>query len=339
MRRLVFLIPFAVALLAIWWLVWHRGPLPLVVYCAHDSIYAEKILRDFERQSGVSVAIRFDTEATKSLGLVELLLREKDAPRCDVFWNNELLAMLDLTAQGVLEPYRGAGFARMPGAFKDPAGCWTGFAARMRVIIYNPIKLPHGPETGLFTAFASGDPSRLALAKPLYGTTLTHYSALWKAWGAEKTIAWDGAWRARGVREFNGNAAVKDAVAGGACDAGFTDTDDFFEAKDAGANVAMQPVRLDNGQVVCIPNTVGIIHGTRRLHEAQQLVEFLLSESTELALAHSNSRQIPLGPISDDALPPEVRELRQWSKDAVPLIDLGPAREACLAWLKAQYLR
>src|SRR4051812_16561678 len=73
--------------------VWRLSHLQtgLVVYCAHDAIFADSILRDFEKQTGLKVAVKYDTEATKSLGLVELLLREKDAPRCDLFWNNELL--------------------------------------------------------------------------------------------------------------------------------------------------------------------------------------------------------------------------------------------------------
>ncbi|MGB8165858.1 MAG: ABC transporter substrate-binding protein, partial [Chthoniobacteraceae bacterium] len=71
----------------------------------------------------------------------------------------------------------------------------------------------------------------------------------------------------------------------------------------------------------------------------RKLVDFLLSEETELALANSKSRQIPLGPVPADRLPAEVRELVEWAKDGVDLTQLGPARAACLAWLKAEYLR
>ena len=49
----------------------------VVIYCAHDSVYSEQILQDFEDQTGIRLDIRFDTEATKSLGLTELLVREK----------------------------------------------------------------------------------------------------------------------------------------------------------------------------------------------------------------------------------------------------------------------
>ncbi len=333
-RRVLLTITAGVVLVGSWW-IGDRRP-ALVVYCAHDAIHAEKVLRDFEKSTGIPVAIRFDTEATKSLGLVELLVREKAAPRCDVFWNNELLGMLDLAERGILEPYAGAGAARIPAVFKDPSGRWTGFAARLRVVIFNPQKVT-APE--IPARLSGADRARVAIAKPLYGTTLTHYSVLWNAWGGDRLQAWHREARRAGVREANGNAAVKDLVAEGVCDLGFTDTDDFFEAKDEGKPVAMLPVRLENGATICIPNTVAIIHGTKRPAEARKLVDYLLSEQTELALANSKARQIPLGPVPAERLPAEVRELVEWAKQGVDLTPLGPARAACLAWLKAESLR
>src|SRR5258708_4056732 len=119
MRRALLVV---IALVGAWLVFHYNRKTPLVVYCAHDSIYADTILRDFTRQSGVAVETRYDTEATKSLGLVELLVREKDAPRCDAFWNNELLGTLDLKDKGVLVPYRGPGWERIPEKYKDPDG-------------------------------------------------------------------------------------------------------------------------------------------------------------------------------------------------------------------------
>ena len=308
---------------------------PLVVYCAHDSVYSEEILRRFEEQTGIRVERVFDTEATKSLGLAEQIIREKDAPRCDVFWNNQLLGTLDLQQRGLLLPYKGTGYARIPGAFKDPEGHWAGFGARFRVWIVNTAKLEASPQA-IDQATGSGDLSRVAIAKPLFGTTLTHYSVLWHHWGADKLGAWHRQWRARRVVEATGNAQVKNLVAEGVCHLGLTDTDDFFVAKDEGKAVAMVPVRLDTGATLCIPNTVCIIKGTRRLEQARQLVDFLLSEECELALAGSRARQVPLGPVDEQGLPDEVRELRAWVDDGYPLADLGPARAACVAWLKDQ---
>jgi iron(III) transport system substrate-binding protein len=328
----------ALAFLGLVWLADRSTPRgALVVYCAHDSIYSEKILREFEARSGIPVSIRFDTEATKSLGLTELLIREKDAPRSDVFWNNELLGMADLQQRGLLLPYKGPGYERIPAAFKAADGSWVGFAARLRVVIYNTAKIGTTPPN--LALEPGSDHSRLVIAKPLYGTTLTHYTALWQLWGRDKLLAWHQDWRRTGGREAQGNAAVKDLVAEGVCFAGYTDTDDFLAAQDAGAPVAMQPVRLENGQTICIPNTVAIIRGTRREAVAQQLVDFLLSAETELALAQSKARQIPLGPVPAVLLPAGVRELTEAAQQGVDLTALGAARAECLAWLKSEYLK
>jgi iron(III) transport system substrate-binding protein len=321
-------------LVAAYQIVWGGGD-ALVVYCAHDAVYAEEILRGFEEKAGVPLAIVFDTEATKSLGLVERLIREKDAPRCDVFWNNETLGTVDLAERGILAPYRGPGHARIPDGLKDPDGLWTGFAARLRVYIVNTDLMP-ATEEAARAALARDDLSRVAIARPLYGTTLTHYCVLWKTWGGEKLSAWHREMRDRGVQELLGNATVKNAVARGACDLGFTDTDDFFLAKDEGRPVEMLPVRLDTGEVVCIPNTVCIVKGTSRREEAERFVDFLLSEETEVALALSKSRQVPLGPVAAEKLTPEVRRLKEIAEDAFPLVEAAGARADCLAWLKRE---
>jgi iron(III) transport system substrate-binding protein len=309
---------------------------PLVVYCSHDAVFSEAILRDFEKRTGIPVSLRFDTEATKSLGLTELLIREKNSPRCDVFWNNELLGMMDLEKRGLLLPYQGPGYTRIPAAYKAPDGSWTGFAARLRVTISNTGKIGSA-SPNLTDALPDSDYPKVAIAKPLYGTTLTHYAALWSQWGRNKLIAWHRDWREKGVKEGNGNGAVKDLVAEGVCNAGYCDTDDFFEAKDDGKPVAMHPVRLEDGKTIAIPNTVAIIRGTKRLEAARKLVDFLLSAETELALARSKARQVPLGPVPASELPADVRDLAEWAKDSIDLRPLAPARTECLEWLKSEY--
>ena len=217
-----------IGLLGVVLLVWQSFTRDkLTVYCAHDAVFAEAILRDFENQTGISVAVKFDTEATKSLGLAEQIIREAAHPRCDVFWNNELLGTLDLAARGLLEPHKGTGWQRMPEQFRDPKGCWTGFAARLRVIIERSDAPPWNERL-----INSRDLTRFAMAKPLYGTTLTHYTVLWHEWGQQRLQQWHADARKRGLVELPGNAHTKNAVARGMCAAAFTDSDDFFEAKD-----------------------------------------------------------------------------------------------------------
>ncbi len=324
----------AVAICA-WWMIWSQTP-KLTIYCAHDSVYSEEILRAFTEETGIPVNIKFDTEATKSLGLVELLLREKEQPRCDVFWNNEVLGTMRLQREGVLDPYISPRHAEIPDQFKDPDGFWTGFAARLRVYIVDPARLRPDLEA-IEERLRDPDLSQVTMAKPLYGTTRTHYTALWEVLGAERLKAWHREFRERGLNEVSGNAMTRAMVGEGVCDLGYTDTDDFYVAKRRQQNVAMVPCRLPNNEVICIPNTVCLIHGSDRPQQARRLIDFLLSEQTEIALAKALSHQIPLGPVDEAILPEEVRSLRPLIKEGIDLKSLRQADRECLAWLKSVY--
>jgi iron(III) transport system substrate-binding protein len=141
------------------------------------------------------------------------------------------------------------------------------------------------------------------------------------------------------LREVDGNSTVKDLVSSGVCDVGWTDTDDFYEAHDEGKPVAMVPIRLENGKTICIPNTAMIISGTKHLDQAQKLVDFLLSEQCETALANAKSRQIPLGAVDNSRLPDDVKQLQRWAADGISLSNLDTANTECLAWLKSEYLQ
>lgn len=308
----------------------------LVVYCAHDSVYSEKILLEFEQQTGIRVVRHFDTEATKSLGLVNRLLAEKQHPQCDVFWNNEILGTMQLAQEGIFEPYRGPGSARIPEQFKDPNGLWTGFAARLRVWIVNTDRMP-AEESALNARLVSGDLSSMAIARPLYGTTRVHYSLLWQEWGDDVLKKWHNESRERGLLEVSGNSTVKNLVAEGKIDCGWTDTDDFFLAVDDKKPVEAVPIRTKSGRTICIPNSVAIIKGTTHRRAAEQLVDFLLSTETELALARSSSRQVPLGPVDESELPKEVRRLSKWAADGYDLNGLAKSHDSCLRWLLAEY--
>jgi iron(III) transport system substrate-binding protein len=313
----------------------------LVVYCSHDSTFSDEILRDFERETGVRLVVRFDTEATKSIGLINLLIAEREHPQCDVFWNNEVLGTMQLQQLGMLQPYRGAGYQRMPDSCKAADGTWAAFAARLRVFIVNTDRIEPTREAiaERLTGSQSSDLSRIAIAKPLFGTTLTQYAAIWSELGPVKLQGQHRSQRDRGILEVNGNSVVKDLVASGRCDFGWTDTDDFFLAVDDGKPVEMLPVRLESGKTICIPNSVAIIKGTTRLEAAQQLVDYLLSEEVESRLAKSGSRQIPLGPVDEELLPAEVQQLREWAGQGVDLRNIRDARSDCLSWLQTEYLQ
>src|SRR5271166_2920969 len=83
------------------------GPQTVVVYTSQDEVFAEPIFQEFESQTGVQVRAVYDSEAVKTVGLVNRLLTEKDNPQCDVFWNNEEFRTRQLAALNVFRQSNG----------------------------------------------------------------------------------------------------------------------------------------------------------------------------------------------------------------------------------------
>ena len=306
----------------------------LVLYCAHDAALAQPVIDRFEADTGIRVDVRFDEEANKSLGLTNLLIAEKDAPRADVFWNNQLLGTARLRREGVLQTYRGSGWKRIPAALRDNDGYWTGFAARCRVYIVNTDRME--ATSAVAAQLEQQSLHHVAIAEPLFGTTLSHYCVLADQLGLSELKTWHDDLRQRGIRVVRGNAMVKDMVAEGVCDMGYTDTDDAFAAIDAGAPVAMVPVRVGNQRTICLPNTIAMIAGCRNPDAARQFIDFVLSEETEQLLARAAGHQIPVGPVDESQIPEEMQPLQRWAKDSVPLAGAAVQHDVVREWLSAE---
>jgi len=289
----------------------------VVVYCAHDREFAEDILTAFEKDSGLKVDVRWDTEANKSIQLYEDLIREASNPRCDVHWNNEILATIRLQQKGLLQSYASPLAEPFPPQFKCKENKWTAFAARARVLIVNTEKMKKDDyPKGLWDLTEPRFQGRIAMAKPLFGTTATHAACLFQAWGKGKASDFYRKLNANGVELVAGNKQVAVGVGAGQYAVGITDTDDALAELAQGRPVRMifpdadAPGDSDRG-VLFIPNTVAMIHNCPNPEGARKLIDYLLSPEVEVKLANSKSGQIPLNPnVKIDAIK-HLDELKQ----------------------------
>src|SRR5207237_8159119 len=106
-------------------------------YTSVDQVSAEPVFRECERQSVLAVRAVFDTEETKSTGVVNRLIAEAASPQADVFWSGDPVRPFLLVKRGLVEPYVSPNAAAIPAAFKAADGTWTGFAARARILLVN----------------------------------------------------------------------------------------------------------------------------------------------------------------------------------------------------------
>ena len=232
-------------------------PPHVVVYASQDQVYAEPILRDFTKQSGIEVRAVYDSEAVKTVGLANRLLAERNHPQCDVFWNNEELRTRQLAAQGV---------------FRE-TNAWhaVGYRSRRLVINTNRLSLAAAPRSLIELTNATWR-GKAALAYPLFGTTATHFLALRQKWGAANWQAWCRALQANQPFVVNGNSVVVQFVARGEAWVGLTDSDDIAAGQREGLPItALPPDEL----TLLIPNTIAVVRNAPHSAAAEKLFQYL----------------------------------------------------------------
>ncbi|MEE9430048.1 MAG: extracellular solute-binding protein [Melioribacteraceae bacterium] len=266
----------------------------VVVYTSVDQIFSEPILKGFEKETGIKVKAVYDTEETKSTGVLNRIIAEKKNPQCDLFWSGDPLRTIVLKRKGITFPYKSPSALDITDVYKDVENHWTGFSARARVLIYNKDLLPHAnvPKS-IFDLTNEKYKRKVAIANPLFGTTTFHIAALFTAIGDERAKQFLTDLKNNNVVIATSNGDVKKRVISGEVSCGLTDTDDANEAIKEGANVGV--VFLDQQGIgsLIIPNTVNLIKNSPRSENGKRLMDYLLRKETEAKLAKS-CVQIPL---------------------------------------------
>ena len=259
----------------------------VVVYVSVDQVHAEPALREFERQSGIKVRAVYDVEASKTTGLANRIVAERNRPQADVFWNGEFVQTLRLASDGVLESSQPAAAATIPATLRDPEGRWFGVGARFRVILINKEKWRAAKNPVDLEDFAGPAARDTVIALPLFGSSAAQAAALYAQLGPATARNLYQTMRDRGVRVVDGNSVVRDLVSKGEAAAGWTDSDDACEALSNGENVEIVLPDQTTFGTLLIPGTVARVKGAPHPRQADALIDYLLRPEAEAMLIRS----------------------------------------------------
>jgi iron(III) transport system substrate-binding protein len=269
----------------------------VVLYCSVDQAVAEPIIAHFEKQTGIKVLTRFDTEANKTVGLVHKIRAEKNRPHADVFWSSEIFYTIRLGREGLLEPFESESVVNWPKTFMDQDKHWYAFGLRGRVIAYNTNKVTEAqaPEC-LEDVLKKEWSNRVVMARPQFGTTGGDVASWFALYGKEEAEKILQRLEDNGVRIVNGNSTAVRMVSTGQADICFTDTDDVYAGKRNGWPIDMKMLRRAGKGTLAIPNTVAIVRGAPHPENARRLMDFLLGGKAEKMLLQSDSHNWPVMP-------------------------------------------
>ena len=269
----------------------------VVLYCSVDQAIAEPIIAKFEEQTGINVLARFDTEASKTVGLVQRIRAEAASPVADIFWSNEIFHTIRLARESLLASYGGEATKDWPSRYADPNGQWYGFALRARVIAYNTTRIAAGDAPKCLEDVLDGKwKGRIVMAAPEFGTTGGDVSSWFAHYDSVRAMETLEGLKANDIRLVSGNSTAVRMIATGQADVCFTDTDDVYAAQRNGWPVAMNYLDQGGDGALTIPNTAALIKGGGNRDEAEELMDFLLSEQLEKMLLSSDSHNCPIRP-------------------------------------------
>ncbi len=274
----------------------------VVVYTSVDQHIAEEILNDFENETGIKVLPVFDIEASKTTGLANRLISEKDNPQGDVFWSSEIIMTLKLKEEGIFQPYISEESLNIPKSYKDKDGFWTGFGGRARVMIVNKDIFKNGeyPSSVYDLTNEKYKDYKKAIAYPMFGTTLTHIFVMSQNWGLDEAVQYFVDAQENNTLIVDGNSVVRDLVASGEIAFGITDTDDAFAAVKDGKPVEVIYLDQDSIGTLVIPNTVGLVNGCSNPEEGKIFMDFILKKETENKLIEMGFIDISLNDEEPD---------------------------------------
>jgi len=287
----------------------------VVVYVSEDQVFSEPILRDFEAETGIRVNAVYDTEETKSTGVMNRLIAEKNNPQTDVYWANEPIRAIVLKQREISAPYFSPDAKGIPANFKDPQGYWTGFSARAKIFI---VSTEEEPPSSIFAYTDERWRNKGVMANPLFGTTTSWIASLFTIWGEDKARNFMERIKENGTKISTSNGESTMLVANREFVFSLVDSDDTANAIRDGKSVRQIYPDQEEGGLGCLvlPNVAVLISGGPNPENGKKFIDYILSPQTERKLAFADCAQIPLHKgvkTPDDVI--KIEELKSMKVD------------------------
>ncbi|MEE9452073.1 MAG: extracellular solute-binding protein, partial [Gammaproteobacteria bacterium] len=248
----------------------------LVVYSGRSEALIGPLLKQFERDSGISLDVRYNSTAP----LATQILQEGDNTPADVVFFQES-GYLDLLAEEtLLLPLDPSLLEQVDVRYRDDEGYWIGTSARLRVLAYNtdlltPEQLPETLQDLADEQWR--DKIGWALSN---ASTQAHLSALRELWGEEALTEWLLAIKANQPKRYASNAQILNAVANQEIAIGWLNHYYLYRLKQQRPDLAVAnydfPAQGQAGNLM-ISAGAGILASTEKADLAQQFIAYLIA--------------------------------------------------------------
>jgi iron(III) transport system substrate-binding protein len=252
----------------------------LTLYSGRGQSLVEPLVKQFERETGIRVQVRYGTDAQ----ILAALQEEGGRSPADVFWGNTSGALGRAAGLGLLRPL-GDSLLKTPQAFAPASRSWVPVTLRLRVLAYNPQKfkpeeLP--PSILDLPRFAreKGLGGRVGWT-PTYSSFQDMVAGMIALHGEAKTRAWLEEMKALAPKAYASNPAMLDAIRAGEVDLGSTNHYYVVRFRRAGYQLGMHHFQDGDVGNLALVTGAGILKTSKNLTAATRFLTYLLSPKAQ----------------------------------------------------------
>ena len=266
----------------------------LTIYSGQHEQTVSKLVADFEKRSGVNVAVRSADEAT----LANQIIQEGSRSPADVFFAENPPALQALSERGLLATVPAATLSAVPRSDSSPEHVWVGISARASVLVYNKDEIKAGALPASLLDLAKPRwKGKVAIApgetdfQPLL-TSIAHLR------GKAAAVAW-----LQGIESnakvYDDNELIVAAVNKGKVATGLVDHYYWYRLRDeVGRSNTHSALHYfaprDPGMLVDVSGAA-ILRSSKNSDAAKRFLAYLVSKPAQTIIATSESYEYPLG--------------------------------------------
>jgi iron(III) transport system substrate-binding protein len=267
----------------------------ITLYNGQHEQTTEALVAAFEKQTGIRVTVRSDSEAV----LTAQILQEGSRSPADVIYTENSPPLTRLAEQHLLAPVDASTLASVPARYDSPAGDWAGVSARVTVIVYNTRELsPAQLPTSAMDLASPKWKGKFGFA-PSETDLQPVVTSIVKAHGQAAALAWLKGLKANaGSSEYPDNETVMAKVNAGQVQIALINNYYWYRLRLQLGAAAMHSAVAhlgpgDSGYVLDVSGA-GVLASSRHKAAAQKFLAFLVSAQGQQIIAHSDSYEYPL---------------------------------------------
>ncbi len=251
----------------------------LIVYSGRSKGLVHPIIKQFEKETGITVKVRYGNTAQLAVALLE----EGAKSPADLFWAQDAGALGAVSKQGLLEALPESVLSKVPDKFRNSGGTWVATSGRARVIAYAPehVKAEELPNS-IFDLTDAKWKGRVGWA-PQNASFQAFITAMRVLEGEEKAEEWLRGMKANGAKSYPKNTPIIQALAAGEIDLGLPNHYYLMRFKKSDANFPVEQTFFTSGDAGNLVNIagIGVLKSSSHAEEVSSFVQYLLSPKVQ----------------------------------------------------------